>query len=226
MMSDTLSPEERLLKVIQQGKLTAGQDRSGGKEKAGGWFERFKRPQAAQSSGKLGADLKEILARMKWPELEPEKINKVLAVILVGVLAFAAYPALRKQRDVSVIAAASKAKISSAEDKKKIQPLKGLSFYLSGLRKRDIFRASAAAPAVDRVEKQSETLTKTAENLKLQGISWGDVPKVMINWQNGKDSKMYFLVEGQAIGTTGFKVTKISKTVVKIGDGREEMVLL
>jgi hypothetical protein len=47
----------------------------------------------------------------------------------------------------------------------------------------------------------------------------------MILWQDGKDSRMYFLVEGQAIGASGLKVTKISKNTVTVGNEREETVL-
>ncbi len=227
-MADTISPEERLFKVIQQGKLTAGQDRSGSGEKTGGGFERFKRFITAQIAGKTGADSREgLLARIKWPELEPGIVNKVLAVVLVVALGLVAYEVLGKHKDVAVIMeAVSRIKTLPEEDKKKIEPLKALSFYLSEIRKRDIFRANAESPVVENVQIKSESLEKAVESMKLQGISRGDVPKAMILWQNGKDSKMYFLVEGQAIGTSGFKVIKILKNTVTVGDGVEETVLL
>lgn len=226
-MSENISPEERLFKVIQQGKLTEGQGKRGSEKKAGGWPEKIKRFITAQTTGNTGASGKEsFLARIKWPELEPAGINKVLVVVLTMVLVFAVYSALRKRKDVALVETAARSITSPEEGKKKIEPLKELSFYLNAVRKRDVFRANAGAPAVENVQKASESLAKAAESLKLQGISWGAVPKAMILVQNDKEGKMYFLVEGQAIGTTGLKVLEISRSLVKISDGKEEAVLL
>lgn len=226
-MSETISPEERLFKVIQQGKLAAGRESGAGGEKNRGWIERFKRFIASWTAGKTGADGKEIVpARIKWPELEPESINKVLAAILAIVLGFIIYTVSGKQKDVAVIMNAVSRIKASPEEGKKITTLKELSFYLNEIRKRDIFHANAAPSAGESGQKKSETFTKAVENMKLQGISWGGVPKAMILWKDGKESKMYFLVEGQAIGTTGYKVIEISRTSVKVSDGNEETVLL
>jgi len=227
-MSDTLSPEERLFKVIQQGKLVASQGGSGSEKRPKGWLDKLKSVLAFQSTGKTGTDSKEsFLSRIRWPEVEPETINKVLGMVLVVVLGLAIYAASGKSKDVATIVnAAAKIKVSSEEGKKKSEPLKALSFYLSQIRKRDIFRANSMAPAVENTPKSVEALTKITEGLKLQGISWGDIPKAMIFAQNGKSGKMYFLVEGQAIGTTGLKVSSISKSTVTVSDGKEEAVLL
>ncbi|MDD5225838.1 MAG: hypothetical protein PHV97_01465 [Candidatus Omnitrophica bacterium] len=226
-MSDTLSPEERLFKVIQQGKLTPGQDSGANKKKTGGWFEIFKRFTPAKNAAKPGAGWKAVLpVQIRWPELEPDIINKVLVAVLV-VLMVAAFWVSGKRKDVAVITeAVSKIRGSVEEGKKKIESLKALSFYLDEIRKRDIFRPSVETSAGEVAQRKSETIVKAAEKMKLQGISRGDVPKAMILCQDGNDSKMYFLVEGQAIGTTGFKVTKISKNTVTVGDGTEETVLL
>ncbi len=227
-MSETLSPEERLFKVIQQGKRAAGKDSGVPEKKKDGWLERSRRFIASHTAGKAGSDWKKsVLARIKWPELEPENINKVLAVVLGVVLVFAVHATFGKRKDVAAIATAvSRIKVSPEEGKKRVEPLKELSFYLNGVRGRDLFRSGVAAPSFESVQKSSEPVAKAPESLKLQGISWGDVPKAMILWQSGKDSKMYFLVEGQALGTTGFKVTKISKSTVTVDDGKEETVLL
>ena len=226
-MSDTLSPEERLFKVIQQGKRTAGQVPGGVGKKTGGWSEKFKRFITPQLAGKAVAEWeKAVRARIKWPEPKPENINKVLAVILGVALVLAVYAALNKHKDVAVITDAAARSKASPEEGKKIEPLKDLSFYLSAMRKRDLFHASEMTPGLERVQNKSEPIVKAPENLKLQGISWGDVPKAMILWQSGKESKMYFLVEGQALGTTGFVVTKISKSTVTVNDGKEDTVLL
>jgi len=222
MMADTLSPEERLFKVIQQGKLAAGRAGSGGEKKTGGWFGGFKRFTAPQAAG-----LKEVVPGwLRWPEFEPENINRVLAVIFI-VLVFAVYAASAQHKNVSVIAeVAARNGSPPGADKKTIEPLKEFSFYLKGIQRRDIFRAGTEAPAVESAPLKDELMTKASADMKLQGISWGDVPKAMILWQKGKDSKMYFLVEGQAIGTTGYKVIKILKSTVKIGNGIEETTLL
>jgi hypothetical protein len=227
-MAESISPEERLFKAIQKGKRPEGQGNSANEKKPEGWFERSKKLLAPRRvSERTGADLKKALwARMKWPELEPAALNRALVVVLVVVLGFFLYAATAKRKDVAAIAkAVAKIKIVSEEGQKKIEPLKELSYYLDEVKRRDIFRPNEEAPVVEDIPESSESLTKAAEGLTLQGISWGDLPKAMIFWQKDKDSQMYFLVEGQAIGTTGLKVTKISKSSVKIGDGKEEMVL-
>ena len=71
-----------------------------------------------------------------------------------------------------------------------------------------------------------ESLKKAAEDLKLQGISWGDRPTAMILWQTDKESKMYFLIKGQSIGSTGIKVKTIYKNRVTIELEGSEMELL
>jgi hypothetical protein len=227
-MADTLSPEERLFKLIQQGKPPPGQAGGLNEKKNGSWFERSKSFITSQIFGSTGAGPKaNFLKRIKWPELELETINKVLAVVLAIVLMFVVYALSGKHKDVAMITnAAARIGALPGDAKKKIETLKELSFYLNEIQKRDVFHATAGATVVQSVQRMSEALSKTTETMKLQGISWGDVPKAMILVQEDKDSKMYFLVEGQAIGTTGLKVTEISRSTVKVSDGVEETVLL
>ncbi len=226
-MAEKISPEERLFKVIQQGKQAAGQEVKASEKQTGSWYEKLMNLMPARTLGKTSAASgKSFIAAIAWPEVDPANINKFLAVVLGVVLVFVAAEALGKRKDVTVIRETLAKLGTLPEEGKKAETLKELSFYLGEVQKRDLFHAGVAVSTAEAVPMRIETLEKAAGDMKLQGISWGDVPKAMILWQDGKDSKMYFLVEGQAIGTSGFKVIQILKSTVKIGNGKEEAVLL
>ena len=227
-MAESISPEERLFKIIQQGKLAAAQETVESGKKKESWVERFKHsliPQPAKGGSEVPWKTR-ILERIQWPELDPGKINGVLAVVLGIILAVGTYAVFGKHKDVAEIAEKAMKAKSLPEESKKNEPLKSLSYYLGEIQKRDIFRARVVVPVVAEVQVKSESLTKAVDGIKLQGISWGAVPKAMILCQDGKDSKMYFLTEGQPVGTTGLKVILITRTTVKVSDGKEETVLL
>ena len=59
--------------------------------------------------------------------------------------------------------------------------------------------------------------------LKVQGIAWSDVPKVMI--QCDKDNKLYILKQGQPVGSTGVKVKAIFKNKVILTSGDKDFEL-
>jgi len=232
-MAENISPEERLFRVIQQGKNPALEKERPGNKKLAGWLRGLRRfvssIGSAASKENKGFDWKSIVpANFKLPELEPGAINKALAVTLVVVMMLVVYSSISKRQDTTKITdAVSKIQIAPIEGGEKIGPLKKIDFYIDGIRKRDIFHpAKPEEEAAGTEQPVSDLLRKTAENLKLQGISWGSVPKAMILWQNDKESNMYFLMKGQAIGSTGVKVKEIYRDKVVIGYNEEEMELL
>ena len=161
-------------------------------------------------------------------EVSPKLINKVLAVILVLIAALVAYSAFYERRDMSKVTEAisrlQKSPLTGIREK--IESFQSLEFYLNEVRKRDIFHPAPKGMMLEPKAAGKESLSKAAENLKLQGISWGDRPMAMILWQNDKESKMYFLIKGQSIGSTGIKVKTIYRNRVTIESGDSEMDLL
>ena len=104
-----------------------------------------------------------------------------------------------------------------------MEPFQSLDFYLNEIHKRDIFHPALNSAILEPKTAGRESLKKSAENLKLQGISWGDVPKVML--QGDKDSKFYILKEGQPVGSTGIRVKTILKNKVILTNGDKDVEL-
>ena len=233
-MADNISPEERLFKVIQQGKAPApGAGEPEGK-KPDGWLRGVKHFISSIIPGfsedKKGFDWKKLIPEnVKLPDLEPGVINRILAGALVVIVALVIYSSLSKRQDTTRITdAVSKIQIASVAGREKIEPLKEESFYLDQIKKRDIFHPplKEKEPEAKIEQDVSDSLKKATQNLKLQGISWGDTPKAMILWQSDKEGKMYFLKAGQAIGSTGIKVKEVHRNKVIVGDDKGEMELL
>jgi len=238
-MAENLSPEERLFKVIRDGKQEKPKDSPEkhtvniGKD-VDEWMRGVKRfilsigARRPGIAGK-GFDWKKIVPHpAKLQEVSPKLINKVLAVILVLIAALVAYSAFYERRDMSKVTEAisrlQKSPLTGIREK--IESFQSLEFYLNEVRKRDIFHPAPKGMMLEPKAAGKESLSKAAENLKLQGISWGDRPMAMILWQNDKESKMYFLIKGQSIGSTGIKVKTIYKNRVTIESEDSEMDLL
>jgi hypothetical protein len=235
-MVENLSPEERLFKVIQEGKQEKPKERP---EKQIGknvdeWMRGMKRfilsigARRPAPAGK-GFDWKKMIPRpVKLNELKPDLINKALAGVLVMVVALVVYSAFSERQDMAKVTGAisrlQKSPLTAGGEK--IEPFESLDFYLNEIRKRDIFRPIPKSMMLEPKVALQESLRKSAENLKLQGISWGDRPTAMILWQTDKESKMYFLIKGQSIGSTGIKVKAIYKNRVTIEREDSEMDLL
>ncbi|MBL7158517.1 MAG: hypothetical protein ISS91_03320 [Candidatus Omnitrophica bacterium] len=235
-MAENISPEERLFKVIQEGSQEKPDDAPEKRPGAGidGWIRGIKRSILSARAGRPGRpgkgfDWKKIIPRAAGAyEVKPELLNKVLAVILVFVTALVAYSAFgRRQNTVKIAETISRLKKSALTGAREAaEPFKKVEFYLDALRKRDIFHPVPKGAAPEPGTASKESLKNAAANLKLQGISWGDKPTVMILLQTEKESKMYFLIQGQPIGATGIKVKYIYRDRVVIERGGSEMELL
>lgn len=229
-MAENISPEERLFKVIQQAKQPGPEEAGPVDKKPGGWLGALKRlipsRRSAAAGPKKGFNWKRVTpSHIKLPELNPGIINRILAAALIVIVVLVAYSAVNKRQDTKKITEAV-SKIPAPPISLKMKPLEEASSYLNKVKKRNIFDYALKAPDGETKQVLSATLQELSRGLKLQGIAWGDTPKAMIFSQEEGESKMYFLMKGQEIGTTGVKIVKISKDKVVIGDGKTEMDLL
>ncbi|MBN2453763.1 MAG: hypothetical protein JXB40_05855 [Candidatus Omnitrophica bacterium] len=237
-MAENISPEERLFKVIQQGKQL--EPASGAPEKKGfpGLLSAIRRMMSSggpavkprTSAPGKSFDWKKIFpANLKFPEPKPGQINKALFFVLILMIAAVVYSLATKRQDAARITdAVSKIQISSAGGREKIEPFKALAHYLGRIQERNLFRPYPRGGVIESrpSEEVSASMQDIAASMKLQGIAWGEKPRAMILWQDDKEGKMYFLTKGQTIGSTNIKVKEIYRNKVVIGDDMEEMDLL
>ena len=225
MVNENTSPEEKLFKIIQQGKKDPLDSDNGKLSKGRGeWIASIKRAVLVWKerlfSGNKGSTSKTAFVfPLNLHEIQPRTINIFLAVLLALFIVFGIYYAVSKYPNIAkVVSASVKAQNSLASAGKVVESLHPLSYYTEDAKQKDIFNATqsqvapvpslAAAPAAKGV----------AGDLKLQGISWSDEPKVMI--ESSKENKLYILKQGQVMGTANIKVKTIlrNKVVLTSGD--------
>jgi Tfp pilus assembly protein PilP len=234
-MADNASPEERLFKIIQNGKNTppGKQDSAGAKPKKSRegvkrlftGLNLFKPPLPGRTTFRPGGAVA-LPAALRAEDLKT--INRVLALVLACVTALVFYYFMNKRLEVSELTA----RVSDVPFQRKkaaIEPFKPLPFYLEGVKERDIFSPAAEKAEEGRVtfvpEKEAKKkLEGAVATLKLQGISWGKTPKAMI--MSEADGQVYFLTEGQMVGTSGVKIKTITRNKVILVYESEEMELL
>ena len=231
MENEKISPEERLFKVIQEEKNAPSEgenfEKRNNKMSLRGiqrfFFNLRTKAVAAQGSPRAIA----VALPINFQEIDPKAINKALLVVLAVLMILVVYSAINKRSSVARIANAISSIKSQAIKRGEIETLKPVSFYEEEVKKRDIFQP------MPRVQKEMvlpqkkqalEGLKEMAANLKLQGISWGNYPRVMI--RNEKEDKMYFLRQEQMIGSTRIEVKTIFKDKIVISYEGEEMELL
>lgn len=230
-MPDNISPEERLFKVIRQEKKNGVTPRPGPRgikgflAGLGRGRERFAerpRPLRVAATGAPTA------FSITLSEIEPKTINRLLAITLAGLAAFVIHLAVNERPSVTTIVKRVAAIPAGPAEAKAIEAFKPMNFYLAEVEKRDIFQpVTEAKLAAGKPKPQKVALDKLREiaaGLKLQGISWGQSPKAMVKSEN--EEKMYFLGEGQTIGSTGVKVKAIHKNKIVISYENVEMELL
>ncbi|MEI6569472.1 MAG: hypothetical protein WCR20_22530 [Verrucomicrobiota bacterium] len=83
-MAEKISPEERLFKVIQQGKQAAGQEVKASEKQTGSWYEKLMNLMPARTLGKTSAASgKSFIAAIDWPELVVATSLFVLCFMIV-----------------------------------------------------------------------------------------------------------------------------------------------
>jgi len=233
-MADNISPEEKLFKVIREGKKDGSKPASG-PHGIKGFFAGFSfdklgkniftarpRPPRAAISGAPGT------FSISLSDIKPKTVNTALAVILAALTALVIYTAIKERPRIAAIAEKATAAPAEAVETEAIEAFKPVKFYLDEVEKRNIFQPISAQKTeeekVDPKKVAMDTLGALAADLQLQGISWGQSSKAMI--KSEKEDKMYFLGEGQAIGSTGIKVKAIHKDEIVISYEDAEMELL
>jgi hypothetical protein len=231
MSLENISPEEKLFRIIQQEKSVTpagGQDPLASKKQPGNWLKAVKEAVASWKD-KLAGIIKNLIRKIhpalpaKEFELELKTINIVLGALLFGLIVFVIYYAVTKYPSGAKVAmGATSAQSSLKASRKDIEELRAAGYYLDNARQRNIFTAAPRAISMGpEVPVQGADKSLSGE-LKVQGISWSEVPKVMIS---DKDNKLYVLKAGQPVGTTGIKVKTILKNKVILTYGDREFEL-
>lgn len=234
MPSNSVSPEERLFKVIQGQKNAPSPGSAAENKKTKKDFRGMKNffanliPNPA--IGPRAQMALSIPFGIRLHEIDPKALNVTLAFVLAVLTAMVVYQGVYKRPNISKIArAASAIGVRIAEEKKEPAPLKPEDFYTAEIQKRDIFSPvpelrEEKPVIVEPVKKDKDKLIEASAGLTLKGISWGDFPKAMIKHE--KENKVYFLKPGQMIGSTGIKLKEVLKNKVVIEYEEEEMELL
>lgn len=225
----SISPEQRLFEVIQKAKKPGRPQATPLKALKSGAFSLKKlfgglKFPALHNWG--GAKLAP-LAHFKLQEISLQAVNKTLGIILACAVSFTVYYAVvSKLHYLKMEKSLLGTKFHPAKHKSLIETLKPIGTYLAQVAKRDIFKPAPKGPVSSAAveEGTSVRLKEAAQDLKLEGISWGQDSKAMI--MNTKENKMYFLSEGQPIGASGLEVKEIQRDKVVIGNDTEEIDLL
>ena len=189
------TPEEKLFAVIQGAKATPLRGRG-----------------SAKSFKQLLQQVKTSIGPIDLP-----RINKLLIVVM-GLLVAGLIAQFFSQPNVNrlIAQAGEPAPFRIAPP---LQGLKPLEEYLPKVLEQDPFRvgqttvqasADASEPAAG---KQSDAKALIA-NLRLVGISWGDLPTAMIE----QDKQTYFLKPGDTLGALTIKAIQKDHVILKLGD--------
>ena len=234
MAGENISPEERLFKIIREEKASAADPAGKPKREshAGpGWLVSLKR-----SLGRMNffRPMAHASARghfslpVKLSDIEPHVINEALVVILAILAAVVVYSIFTGHPGVDMLAKnlPKMTEANPAVGDVRAEPFKAASFYTEEAKKRDIFRLNQpeAVKQQGLFQVPADDLKKKLSDFKLQGITWGHVSKAMI--YSEKEGKMYFLKQGDAIGSTGVKIKTIlqNKIIVNSGDSEAEII--
>jgi hypothetical protein len=227
-MTENISPEEKLFKIIREEKKPSdpGAAPAQKKDPPAFWNKALQDIKLWQE--KITAAVKDLIRKKrlipgKPYEIPLKTVNNTLMAALLLTLLFVVYYAIVKYPTAAKIMKATVRMQGTMplvfEDPERLQ---SVSYYTDEAKKRDIFKISSGSGGED----EGPALTgekDAAEGLKLQGIAWSDVPKVIL--QDERDKKMYVLKEGQSVGVGGVKVKKILKNKVMLNDGEKDFEL-
>ena len=197
MEKDNTTPEEKLLKIIENPELS----------------EKRKVPGKEEISGKLN----ELISRYKnlhfdinaLKNVEVRTINKIVAVICAVITLFVIYDVVhnniifgRKFQNITAEPAGT-----AAERAKAINIDVKVKDVLSQARNRNIFTLLPPKPTtIERVDIGGPV------ELKLVGVLWSDNPQAMI--ENIKEQKTYFVGVGDKIGVVTVKAIMQNKVIL------------
>ncbi len=225
MMAEKISPEEKLFKIIQQEKtVPPAQHRLTDKKGTDNWLNSAREAAVLWKDSSISI-IKNFIGKFRliFPakpfDLQLKTINVVLALLLLVIISFVIYYAVTKYPSVAKIAVgAATAQSSLKSAHKDAEEFHAASYYIDDARQRNIFTAVPRPVSMSPETPAQGSEKSLSGDLKVQGISWSDVPKVMI--QSEKDNKLYILKQGQPVGSTGIKVKTIfkNKAILTYGD--------
>lgn len=213
-MPENITPEEKLLKLIENPELDAKAAKR--RVRIANPFSIKKLKDAIIRASALKGKFKPYLFNLKI-------INQALIAIAVIIILYLVYDFMKGMPNMSRIDAYA-SDISGRSLKIKTQQegrVLNLSDYLSQVDKRDVFhfispkKEEKPAPA-------KEILISYAANFKLVGIIWSKNPQAML--EDKKESKTLLVSPGDSIGE--IKVKQILRDKVIIGYEDQEMELM
>ncbi|MCX5667071.1 MAG: hypothetical protein NTY34_02010 [Candidatus Omnitrophica bacterium] len=221
-MAESISPEERLFRVIQEQKNSPLPKRAGKKARLG--LREFKLfftnliPGKAVTAHPAGL-LKFPTPALNISDINLRTVNKALAAIVAVLAILVFYNWAFGGRSVSeIVDSFSKIKYQAIQ-RKGVESLKPLNAYTEQVRRRDIFKP---APSRQGAAAAGSTLQALIKDLSLVGIYQGKEPEAMVEDKPAK--KVYYLNKGGQI--KGMTVKDILKDRIILQYGNDEAELL
>lgn len=206
MAKDSITPEEKLLKIIE------GPD-----------VEKRRLPPSAKVRSISAASLKEWLAvfhidKEGFKKFNLKLVNKIVAVICVIITVVWLFDFINTGVKFSgrLKYIMSDTAVQGQEERKKPIDL-NIDEISTLIRKRNMF---TFAPSKEEAQ-AAVNIGITLGNLKLVGILWSENPQAMI--ENSREQKTYFVSKGDKIGDV--EVMDILRDKVVVGKGSEEWEL-
>jgi len=237
MVDPNVTPEERLLRLIESGERGELKPKAAERSVFGNlrtWSRNLfaRRNNTNRSSSvRSGTGLS--------PELNLRLMNRALIVFLILVGAGIAFNMNRVRAIPKYLTSRAVEQSPAAENeagvKKELAALKPLLDYLKVVEKRDIFNPAPAPmpikpkaiplqplkPLPPPQSNALQVLQKKVKTLKLVGISWGEDPVAMIEDTTKKETN--FLKAGQSINEIQIKTILRDKVVLSYKDAEYEI---
>ena len=220
--NNNISPEEKLFNIIQKSEKVTNNSEESTQEnqhvdkvglfaKLRHYFESYFHPAYIKDNGFS------VTTFLHTDRIDIKLLNKAFIVILIFLSSYIVFYVIGQRQNVStIINAISSVKLAPVIGKKSVE-WTPLGFYLSKVRKRNIFESS---PLETKNLKRhtAPTITKLKKSLKLVGIYWGEYTEVMI--EDTDAGRTYFLKAGDEIkGTVIKKILKDS--IILVYDNQE-----
>ena len=198
-MEDKITPEEKLLKIIENPQTSKEMASRPASKGAG---VSVKPPAGFLKRLNIEADIS------KYLTLRTANRGMVVLCVIATVIFITSYVTLGSSLNKRYDKVAEEATMSDISAKKIFIPEERFSEIVQAAKARNMFTAlpiSAAAQAAAPVE-----VVQTITNLKLVGILWSDSPQAMI--EDSQEKKTYLVGGGEQIGQ--FKVDSIARNKV------------
>jgi len=207
ILKDNITPEERLLKIIESPGIQKAKVYLGAKAKA--------------------INLKTLISRIKnfrfdkniIKKIDLRLANKIAASFCGFITLFLIFDFFRvganlKSRFEKTLQAS---KVAIIEEKKVTLTNVDIEEVLAQAKRRNVF---TFLPAPAKAEASlSPNITEIISNLKLVGIIWSNSPQAMI--ENAKEQRTFLLSQGEQIGQVKIKKIFQDKVVIEV-EGQEQ----